>query len=100
MNYNGIFVLLLCFSIIIILLSGIIYHLKNIYKMDRKKRKSKLIDIFICSIILGIIFTICFIGIFGQISTSITLIYFGIGFFVGALIGLEEPRPLLNEIHD
>lgn len=107
MNYNQIFVLLLCFLIIIILLRGIfsyvIYQLKNILKKDTEKRKSKMIEIFIGSFIMGIIFTICFICIIGWITIFVTLIYFCFGAFFGALISLEEPRHSLkdmNEIHD
>lgn len=103
MNYDKIIILLFLFLMIIILSYEIFFHsiylIKNIIKMDKVKRKSKLIEIAINSFIMGIVFTICFICIIGWISIFIILIYFSIGAFLGALISLEQPRPSIREIY-
>lgn len=104
MNYEKIFILSFLFLIFVFIFYGIFSHsitlIKNICKMDKSKRKNKLIEIVINSFIMGIFFTICFLGIIGWISIFIILIYFCIGAFFGALISLEEPRPSPNEIDD
>jgi hypothetical protein len=75
-----------------------IYLIKNIFKMERKNKILKLYQIVCTGFVFGIISDCFFIAIIGWTSIIAFIIYFCIGFFFGALVGLEEPRPSLSSI--
>jgi len=97
MNYENIIIASICvllfFGLIVEVFFHSIYLIKNIYKMDKTEKILKLYQVMCTGFVFGILSDFFFISIIGWTSIIAFMVYFCFGFFFGALIGLEEPRP-------